>query len=224
MKPTELGRDRVHLQGQQLVVDAARDMPDWEVRKARRAAIRYRGKVYFVAQRESRAGGRVRYVLEPWPDRSADVPGLRVTYDEEYVRKRDLNADMAVLGAFARPIAVVLTPLVGFLPSRIKAVIHQRFGIHPVTATRWSVGLEWIAAILLGTALCVAGFAAFVYGTSTGEAAALVLDLTKVDAFGELVLVVDVVFRTSSLVRNRMDQDGFYEWLVRFVVGIFRRR
>ncbi len=224
MKPIDVGRDQVHLQGRQLIVDAARDMPDWEVRKARRAAIQYRGKVYFVAQREPRQGGRVRYVLEPWPDRSADVPGQRLLYDEDYVRTRDADAGMAVLGAVATPVAIVLTPLVGFLPSRVKKDLHHRLGIHPVTATRWSVRIEWVAAILLGVHLGVAGFASIVYGTSKGSEVAQVLTLTKTDALIELVLVIDVLFRTSSFVRNRMDQDGFYEWLLRPVVRLFRRR
>ncbi len=217
MKPIPIGSDLVARDGARIVVDAARDMPDWEVRKARRAAIRFRDLTYFVAAREPGARGRVTYVLEPWPERSADVPGVRLVYDRAYVEQRDREAGLARAGMALSPLITLATPLVGFLPSVTKRRIHSAIGLHPVRATRWSVYLEGAVVVLLGTYLTIMGYVVGLGGVASVGFAMFA------QCVAQVVLTLDLVFRTASLIRGTLDQDGAYEWLFRPVVRGIRR-
>lgn len=224
MKPIPIGSDFVSRDGDRIVVDAARDMPDWEVRKARRAQIRFRDRAYFVTERRPVAKGRVRYLLEPWPERSVDVPGIRLVYDREYVAERDSAAGLAVAGASLVPLLVVLSPWIGFLPSRTKRRIHAQLGVHPITATRRSVILEGVVGLLAGTYLCIDGFAAIagsLYGG--GGLGAGPLQLPAASLLVVPVLSADIVARLSGLLRGDLDQDGAYEWLYRPLLRLIRR-
>lgn len=218
MKPIPIGSDLVSREGERIVVDAARDMPDWEVRKARRAQIQFRDRVYFVASRVPGARGRVTFLLEPWPEKSTDVPGARLVYDREYVRRRDQEVGLARVGMALQPLLVSLTPLVGFLPSATKRRLHTALGIHPVRATRWSVYLEGAVVLLLGTYLTIMAFVA-----GLGGAAAIGFGMFA-QAVVQMVLTLDLVFRVASLIRGTLDQDGAYEWLFRPLVKLLRRR
>ena len=193
-------------------------MPDWEVRKARRAAIVFRDVTYFVTAREPGARGRVTYVLEPWPERSADVPGARLVYDREYVQMRDREVGLARAGVALTPLLVFLTPLVGFLPSALKRRIHTTTGIHPVTSTRRSVYLQGMMVLLLGTYLGITGFAG-VIGPGVASFTAQVIRYAI-----QIALTLDLVFRVGCLLRGTLDQDGAYEWLFRPLARLLRRR
>jgi len=213
-----IGNDFVSRDGARIVVDAARDMPDWEVRRARRVAIQFRDITYFVAAREPGLRGRVTYMLEPWPEKSADVPGVRLVYDRGYVERRDREVGLARVGVALGPVVVALTPWVGFLPSAVKRRIHRNLGIHPVTATRWSVYLQFILVILLGTYMGIMG-----YVMAIGGAAAMGVGMLA-QYIVQIVLTLDLVFRIGSLLRGTLDQDGVYEWLYRSLLRLFRRK
>jgi len=213
-----VGDDEVTRDGDRLVVVAARANPDWEVRKARKLQIEFRDGLYFPAEERALKDGRVRYVLQPWPERSADMPGPRLTYDAEYVRQRDTAVRRVVAGEIASPLLWCLAPLVGLLPSRTKAGLHHRLGMNQTTATRWSLYLEGAVAMLVGVYMTIAVFVLGLSGSAIFPGVAMVgMEMTT------LVLVVDIVLRTGRLLRGSSAQWGFYEWLYGPILGWVKR-
>lgn len=219
MRPFRLGSDEVTRDGERIVVVAAREMSDWEVRKARRAQIRFRDELYYPASAQPLQGGKVRYVLEPWPQRSVDVPGPRITYDAEFVRHRDTGARLDRAGEIASPFLWCAAPLIGLLPSWAKATLHERLGLHPTVVTRASVYAEGVVFILLGTLWSIQTLAGALGGTGA------VLG-TMVSAMNLTLLAVgiDLAFRVGRLLSGAAAQWGFYEWLYGPIVSWLKTR
>ena len=136
-----LGSDRVSVDGDRLVVESRADMPGWEVRSFRRAAIVYRGERYFVAAKE-REGGRFRYTLERWDDDRGDIDGGSIEYDADFVAARDGDARARAAASGVRAFLVPLYPLIGMLPGAVKRRLADGFGISEERATVLSLVLE----------------------------------------------------------------------------------
>lgn len=98
---------------------------------------------------------------------------------------------------FLRP----LYPLLGLLPSRWKAALQNRYGLHPRTMTAWSLMLEY-AGIALAFAFLVIHVFTRIFDTFY-----LVAVL--------VILLPDVLVRYSILLENAAYPPGFYEWLLR---------
>jgi hypothetical protein len=94
-----------------------------------------------------------------------------------------------------------IVPFVGFLPSPLQAFFHERYGIHPRTATAFSLGVEWAAIVALGGMLLIHMF------TQIFNTAYLLASI--------MILAVDSWVRKDSLLREAMDPPGFFEWLFR---------
>src|SRR5262249_38763211 len=143
MPPAEaVGSDSLMFKDDRLLVHASCEMPDWKATRYRKTAVVFREQTYFVASRMSLPGGGWRYVLEPWPEDHHDVPGNTVHYDEAYVLERDaLHREQRHVEAKAMGL-VLLTWLLGFLPSETKLRLNERYAIHPLTVTEKSLFLE----------------------------------------------------------------------------------
>ena len=144
----KLGSDRVSAEGERLLVESRADMPGWEVRSFRRAAIVYRGDRYFVAAKE-REGGRFRYSLERWDDERDDIDGGSIEYDADYVAARDGDARTRAAASGVRALLVPLYPLIGMLPGAVKRRLADSFGISEERATALSVVLEAAVALMI---------------------------------------------------------------------------
>jgi len=219
VRPLRIGGDEVTRDGDRLVVVAAREMPDWEVRKARKAQIRFRDALYFPAEATPLGGGRVRYVLHPWPERTADVPGPRLTYDAGYVRRRDLGARLEMAGLVTSPALWMLGPLIGLLPSWIKAILHDRFALHRTTVTRHSLYLQFATLLVMATLWCIRQWVGGIWGDANVPGTSFPL----IDAV-MLTIALDLICRAGRLLSGKTTQWGFGEWLYGPVVGWLRKR
>ncbi len=211
MASFEVGSDTVWFEGRRLVVDAARDMPDWQVRQHRRPQIRFRNHLYFPVERTEGKWGKVRFVLEPWPERSTDLPGPRIEYDASYVLARDGAARRSMAGEGLGPLIFVAMPVIGLLPSMVKARIQDRLGINPESATRASVTAEAGVAVLLLFFWGVSGWGNLI--STMKEGVALFGGAQCTLFLIILALGLDWAFRWGAVFRGTGFYPGFYEWL-----------
>jgi len=218
-----VGPDRVERAGDDRIVYARCAMPDWEPRRFRRVRVVFHGENYFVAAAAPTGDGGCMYRLCRWDDDGADRPAMTVRYDLEYVLKRD-RALRAAQGTNAmRFLLIPAGPLIGFLPSSWKLSMQDRLGIDPIKLTSQSIYLELAAALVMGGALVlysVAGPMSKMY--NPGQFQEIFLEMALLSG-SFLLLLIDVFGRLPNLLHDRPEQDGFYEWLVRFVVQRVRR-
>jgi hypothetical protein len=222
-----VGADVVTRRGDTLEVRTRREMDDWEVRKYGRTGIVFRGTTYVTRSLARNPKGGVVYVLEPWSRARHDSTPKRIVYDEDYVHVRDLErAAGGVAGALRIPL-LLLSPLLGFLPSAAKRGLHTALGIEPRFATRWSVYLEFAVLILAGFFLAVLGFASaaggLFAGGELGPVAGMLSDPITVLLTIIAVIGLDLMGRGGSVIRGEMDQYGFYEWAWRPLLRLLRR-
>jgi len=205
------GTDRIVPRGDKLVVYSNVDMHDWQVRRYRRPAIIVDGVTYFVAKRETGENKEIRYVLEPWPESFRDLAGRRIHYDEEYVRARDAARAQMRRRDLAYSFLLALKPFIGLMPSATKLRIEAKFGISARSATFFSLWLEICIFLALGvlvSALAYANmYAIAASGTMVGPYLLLRLILV------EVALLVDLIMRYSSYLREDPSPCGFYEWI-----------
>lgn len=196
-----VGRDAVRFRGPALVVESAADMPEWEFRQYRRTAILFRGVTYFVAEKRLLRGGSYRYVLEPWGD-AAGLPGITLTYDDAWAAARDAAArTTGRRGAISKALFFV-SPLLGFLPARVKILLDDRYGYDPQTVTRQSLFVQRILFYCLLAFLVVGGLARALGDWEpwlAGFAAAV---------------FVDLVMRLGPSESGEQEQPGFWQWAI----------
>jgi hypothetical protein len=105
-----------------------------------------------------------------------------------------------------------LKPLFGFLPSGIKSDIEAKFGISARSSTFFSIWLELVGFFLVGIITWV-----YVYEGLSAMAESLAPSRGNL-AFTiavVVVLLVDVIFRYGSYLREDRSPYGFCEWLLR---------
>ena len=200
--PIKISRDRVVVEKDRLIVDAAVEMPDWEVRTYRRTRYVFHDQTYFLTRRIPQPGGRVVYVLEPWPRDDDEQTAGTIVYDEEYVRARDRGRRRYAAGRLATPFLVGFYPLLGLLPGRLKHYLSERVGLHPETSSTASMLFEFMA-----------GAGAISLTRIVSRIPELSPHIGKITLVG-LVLVVDSIGRYHKRLAEDPYPYGFYEWLL----------
>jgi hypothetical protein len=201
-----VGADRVVRNGGEITIQARVPMAGWEARRFRRAAIVFRGRRYRIVSRTLRPDGSADYVLEPWPSGLADEPAAEIVYDDAYVAARDAALARQERAAAANVLFLPFTPFVGFLWSGAKRRVHERFGIHPRSATEMSVWLEF-GLLALAAALLSIHVMAGAFGPSPLPGGVLLAVAALVGP--------DAVVRYGSALDESMEPPGLYEWLFR---------
>lgn len=197
-----IGSDQVRFRGGAVVVDSAVEVSDWEFRAYRRTALLFRDRRYFVSEKRLLPGGSYRYMLEPWGDDLADLPGRTIVYDEGYAARRDAERRDAVRRDRVSAVLFWCGPLLGFLPSRLKLALNDRYAFHPVTLTLQSLFLERMALYTVGALLAIGAFTGIL-----GQALPLAIAV-------EAALLLDIILRTGPAEAGEMDQPGFWEWIL----------
>ncbi len=197
-----LGSDRLWREGGQLVVDTEAEMDGWEVRHYRKTRVHFDRVAYQILRQEVMQHGGVRYHLEPWPQDLADAPAHEIHYGLAYVEARDAARRVLVRRSVGGELLLPLYPLLGLLPSRWKAALQLRYGLHPRTMTAWSLRLEYVGILLDGAFLAIHAI--------TGRFDAFYLVAVLV------ILIPDAWMRYDSLLAEDAYPPGFYEWLLRF--------
>src|SRR5262245_5944757 len=86
----QVGPDRVTISGSEVIIEAKRAMPDWEVRELNPIPLYFEDKKFFlVEKRKAAAPYAVRYLLHPWPEDQSIGTKLFYSYDAEAVAERE---------------------------------------------------------------------------------------------------------------------------------------
>lgn len=200
--PEAIGGDQVRFRGSAVIVESAVEMPDWDFRAYRRTAVFFRDQRYFVSEKRLLPDGSYRYVLAPWGDDLTDLPGRTIVYDEGYVVRRDAERRDSVRRDRVSAVLFWFGPLMGFLPSRLKLALNDRYAFHPVTLTLQSLFLERLALYVVGALLAIGAFTGILGGA-----------LPFAVGLG-VALLLDIILRTGPAESSDMEQPGFWEWIL----------
>lgn len=209
-----VGSDRVTAADGRLVVESRADMPGWEVRDFRRAAIVYRGGRWFVAAKE-RSGGGFRYTLEPWDDERNDIDGGSIEYDERYVVERDRARRGRAVAKGVHPFLIPLYPLIGLLPGAVKRRLADGWGISEERATVQSLVLEAVAALMIMALLSISSVARGIGPMFGVDSIPWLRDSGRAGLVALVLVVPDIVIRYARILGESAHPYGFWEWLFR---------
>jgi hypothetical protein len=213
-----VGKDRLTIRGEFVTIDAAAEIPDWQVREFQRMPI-YLGEFKFFLRQKLPAepGFRIRYLLERWPeDAHFDAGPISFIYDEQFVADRD--AEMACNERYDKlgRILICLYPFLGFLWSGTKKRLVPA-GFIPRSITGISIFTTVCLLVLQGTFIRMRlGLFTVLFGNMARfEGLLLTLDYAL---FG--LMLVDIVLRFDQHLKGVENPWGFCEWITK----PFRRR
>lgn len=199
-----------------LAVYSSRRMDGWRAGKYRQTVVVFRGRSFKLAEVRLLGPQRVRYLLTPWAPGGSDLPGLVVHYGEEYVSGREETARYDRRAGLEGFFLFFLTPVLGFLGSRMKIALETRYGFDPLRLTSWSLVVQ-IFLLIVGLLFSLGPVFALAQGKLGIE----------LPAWGEtaynlflLFLLLDLVIRMGKRVEGERFQYGLGEWLL----WAFRRR
>jgi hypothetical protein len=190
--------DRVEKVDDRIIIDAAREMPDWVVSPHRPTVITYMSKTYIVDHKKALEVGRFEYGLTPVQLSDLNIPGRCFIYDQAFVDAREEAILDRHLAAPRDILLAATSPLVGFLWSG-KTDQLESTGFDSWGALRMSLVVERFILLLLSLA-------------TAGE---IWLGFIPVYLFiFDVLIALDIVLRTSALM-DAPDSDrlGFLEYL-----------
>lgn len=207
-----VGRDWVLPDGDDVIVVAARELSEWRVTKYRKTAVVFDGRIWYVADYEPPAGRRTdpkhglghRYRLVSWPGELHDLPARKIVYDADFTAARDNDYRSAVRQAGRRIVFVPFYPVLGLLPAGVKHWLEERCGVRSVTATRQSLRLEYVSALVFGGSIVPT----LIFDDPLG----IGLALPAVLGLGSLL---DFIMRWDRSADEHPLQYGAFEWLFR---------
>jgi len=221
----KVGRDQVTVSEKQVVIDAAAEMTEWQVREFNRAIIFFQEKKYFLRQKSlAQKPYRVRYVLELWQG-DAPTSGGSFTYDEEAVIQRDAAIKQGHMEDVVRSFLYLFYPFLGLLWSGTKDKL-ARFSIVSRTVTGISIMLTFGVILLDGVfakmllmgsiktgTVAVGGIIRTFYGKDFLELGPISVPVVWLDVALFVFMVLDVIIRYSQHLRDAESPWGFLEWL-----------
>jgi len=136
------------------------------------------------------------------------------------VKARDEAEKKRRLESRIYPILYLMSGLIGFLPSGVKAKIEAKFGVSARNATSISIFIELLLFFLSGAILQISAFGAM-YGFGVSGSARMFVTFIPVFIVLTLMLLVDVAMRYGSYLREETNPLGAFEWVWAW---IWRRR
>ncbi len=194
--------DRLVVDGDRVVIEAAHENRDWVVSRYRPVAVDLPEGRFALRSAEAIESTRWRYELTRWENADGDAPSLEVTYDAAYVDARDRLHRASKLGDVASVLTAPLVLLLGFLPSGVKQSLALRVAFEPRAATMLSLTIQRLAIFALAALMVV--------HWSTGSALTSELDG---GGFVLAVLLVDWMLRFSAMQDESARPLGLLEWL-----------
>jgi hypothetical protein len=224
----QVGPDRVTISDQQVIIEARRPMPDWEVRDLDPAPVYFGDKKYYLAEKR-RGEGRyaVRYLLLPWPEGQSTYSKRFYAYDAEAVAERDGNCRSEQANDLAYAFLLPIYPLLGLLWSGTQKRL-SRFGVVPRTVTSLSIftvfsllfgqgvfAVVTIQATVRTSKMLVGGMITALSPVSALKLGPVTIPLAWLDVLLTLALLADLAIRYSHYLREDQWIGGFLEWIAR---------
>ncbi len=214
----KVGPDQVWFVGQRVVIYAAREMPDWQVRSNQKIPVYFQGKKYSLADiGESSPPHAKRYELTPWTMGDYGESSCVIHYDEDYVTRRDHAVHAETTEDRMRIFMMLGWPFLGFFWSHTKQTVVEKHGFGPRSVTQISLALEFVAVLAWSIHWSFTGglatvflkpFVGYTFGNWEFSHAIWVLAAL-------LQLWADCVVRYDDLLRDEDYPSGLMEWPVR---------
>ena len=211
-----VGSDKVSWFGESVIIHAAREMPDWQIREFCKIPIHFDGRKYYLKRKlRLERPYAMSYELEPWPEDLHEESKLEISYDANYVAQRDRLLLTDKGNDLGRAFLLPFFPFLGFLWSGFKDRKLERFGFNPLSMTTASVLLEFALVVIevIFLFLFHLGFGQVVFSLAT----------SWLDFAAFVVLLVDMVVRADQVLRGVELPAGFLEWLVKPLLRTCRR-
>ena len=227
-KTIQVGPDRVTLSPRQVIIEAVRLMPDWQVREFKPSPIYFEDRKYrLIAKQPAEKPFAIRYVLEPCPESGLDAGKTFFTYDAESVAERDGGHREGAKTEVASKALLPLYPMLGFLWSGTQRRL-EKFGFvsHSITGISVFVGfclvfLHTVSAVILINSslrsgkLALGGLIRLMSNSNELSLGPVALPILWLDVVLEVALIVDVAMRYTYLSRDDQWCGGFLEWVFR---------
>jgi hypothetical protein len=204
--PKRIGNDRILRKGDRLIVCSTVDMREWQVQQIRKTGILIDDEIWQLSEKRHTSKKQVRYFLDSWPEFEKEIPGRMLRYDEEYVRARDKAEKKRKIEAFVGPMLALFKTLIGFLPSRLKSRLEEKYGVSARNATYISIMCELVAFYVAGAFLLI-----FTFGSMIAPQLARYIPFFIVLV---LVMLADVAMRYDSYLREDLSPWGLFEWII----------
>jgi hypothetical protein len=214
-----VGKDRLTITEQFVYIDAARVIPDWQVREFQRMPIFLGDDFKFFLRNKLPADPpfAIRYILERWPaDAHFDAGPISFTYDEQFVLERDAqHAEQRKYEQLGKVLLCVY-PLLGFLWSRTKEKLIPA-GVIPRSVTGVSIFACFCLILLQGSFLRMRmGLITLTFG----ETGILEFNLLMADVALTGLMLLDSILRFDQHMKDVEHPWGFCEWMI----APFRRK
>jgi hypothetical protein len=205
--PKKTGSDWILRKEDRLIICSKTNMKDWQIGSLRKMILSIDGELWQLTEKRQLAGKEFRYYLDPWEDSHKEIPGHIILYDKAYVEARDEAEKKRRKSAPLGFLLHIIPPLIGFLPSSIKAGIEAKFGISARSSTLGSIIIELVIFFIMGAFLQI-----FVYASMRAPQLVVFVPffITVVP-----ILLLDLIMRYHSYLREDTNPWGFYEWLLR---------
>lgn len=214
-----VGKDRLTIFEGFVVIDAANEMLDWQVREFQRTPIFLGDFKFFVRQKiKGERPFALRYLLERWPDDAQfDAAAFSYVYDEQFVAERDAEVARLERNERLGRILICFYPLLGFLWSGVKKKLVPA-GFIPRSINGVSIFTCVCLMLLQGTFLRMRlGLFTMIFG----KLGILELGLLTADYALLFLMLADTVIRLDQQIKAVVEYPwGFCEW----VTKPFRRK
>ncbi len=204
-EPVSVGRDVVHFIENGIVIWAAAEMADWEVRAFCKIPIFYENQKFYLSERASgKPPHPFKYYLKRWPAQLEEESGLKIFYDGDYVAARDSTANAHTRNERLYGLLLLFYPFLGLAWSRTKQRLSE-IGFEPQAITAASTLIEFAVAFveLIFFGAFHSGFLELIKGTPMS------LDLAIAGS-----LFTDCIVRYSQTLSGAQCPSGFLEWLL----------
>lgn len=226
-KVVQVGPDRVTITGEEVIIEARREMPDWKVRSSNVITIYFgENKYYLFQKREASRPYSVCYILRPWREDMAANPKRFHTYDDEAVAERDAAVRSEKLHEVVGLCLLPFYPFLGLLWSGVQDWL-TRFGIVPRSITGVSIFTvfsvffgEGVFAVVLINAtarsgkMMLGGMIQAITSADHIQIGPVRIPTVLLDCLLLLACLADVLVRYTRYLREYDWHGGFLEWIV----------
>ena len=229
-KPSEtikVGPDLLTISGDEVIIDALHEMPDWQVREFARIPIYLEDFKYFLRERlPGQKPHVVRYVLERWPKDCKQPVHRFHSYDQAAVDEREAAIKTSRADDIGRAALLIFYPLLGMLWSGTKEKL-ARFGFVSRSITGVSIfvtfGLVMLqgvfAKMLIMTSLrtgkiVIGGMIRAYASTDYLNLGLFEVRILWLDVALLVLLFLDCIIRYSQHLNHAESPWGFLEWLI----------
>lgn len=223
----QIGPDHITVTDQEVVIQAKRELPDWEVREFQVVPIYFEDRKYHLVEKNRAASPFAwRYVLHPWPEAGLDTAKRFLVYDADAVTQRDGDHAGEIRSRLGYAFLLPLYPLLGLSWSGVQERLG-RLGFVPRTLTSISIftvfslafaQLVFVSISINATVrsghMMIGGLLRLIGNSDQLGFGPLSLPMAWADTALFVALVADAAMRYTYYLREDQWTGGFLEWVL----------